>query len=151
MHSAYFFKTEAIDSPRIAPERESPRLMEPLETMGNQQGWSQSHGPSGRGIKDLGWGGTRRGAAAFVEETTASQISEGWGWRGVGRWRWGRRSPGGGGALHLSIPLHCCCFPPPSHTHTLVPSPELLNFLFLSLFPSPSSSLFRCLSYLLVR
>lgn len=137
MHSAYFFKTEAIDSPRIAPERESPRLMEPLETMGNQQGWSQSHGPSGRGIKDLGWGGTRRGAAMFVEETTASQISEGWGWRGVGRRRWGCRSPGEEEPCTCPSP-YTVAVPPPTHTHpcSLSRAPELpfpfpLPFSFL--------------------
>lgn len=123
MRSAHFFKAEAIDGPRIAPERESPRLMEPLGTMCNQQGWGQSHGPPGRGMRGLGWGGTRRRAAMLIgEKTTAPQILEGWGWRGAGRWRSGEEEP-------------CTCSPPtlllllPSPP--LVPSPELFNSPFL--------------------
>lgn len=143
MRSAHFFKAEAIDGPRIAPERESPRLMEPLGTMCNQQGWGQSHGPPGRGMKGLGWGGTRGRAAMFVgEKTTVPQILEGWGWRGADRWRSGEEEP-------------CTCSPPytvaASPIPTPVPSPELFNSPFLPLFPSPSSSLFRGLGYLLHR
>lgn len=76
------------------------------------------------------------------EKTTAPQILEGWGWRGAGRWRSGEEEP-------------CTCSPPtlllllPSPP--LVPSPELFNSPFLPFFPSPSSSLFRGLGYLLRR
>lgn len=145
-----FPQTEAIDSPRIAPERESPQSMEPLETMTNQQSWDQLHGPSDRRKR----GRTRRGAGMLLGRSTPRIWRDGAGEvlaDGGGR----SRSPGGGGALHLFVPHTKAASSPPPSTCTLAPPPEHLNLaflsLFLALFPSPSPPLFKCLSYLFLR
>lgn len=140
MHSASFLKTEAIDSPRIAPERESPRLMEPLETMSNQQGWDQPHGPSDRRIKGWGWGGTRRGAGMLWGRSTPD-----FGGLGLGRcWQMEVRGAGALGEEEI-----CTCLSP--HTmaasHPLPPTRTLALSRVLELgspfpLPGPLSSPF---------
>lgn len=138
MHSASFLKTEAIDSPRIAPERESPWLMEPLETMSSQQGWDQPHGPSDRRIKGWSCGGTRRGAGILWGRSTPDFVG-----MGLGRcWQMEMRGAGVPGEEEL-----CTCLSP-----TLPPSLSgMLELGFPFPLPLPLPSLNVSVIYVLGR